>query len=199
MRKLRAPRSPWSAAEPVGERFSQRLNLLRPAEEFRLEGDVLVRSGDAAGETRFDLNDLVEARVSRHPLSPQLSRLLLQLRFTGRRRVSLTSHSITGMGRFQDDTRAFRDFALELLGRAPQARLTRGGAATVNSLWLVIAALAVGALVMIASAIAGGAVALGLDLGARMIFLLLLVASALPWLDRAARARPLNAHDLLAA
>lgn len=182
----------------MAEAFTQRLNLLRPPERFRLEGDTLIRTTDAGQETRFALADLLEARVSRHPLSPQLSRLLLQLRFTGRRRISLTSHSIGGVGRFEDDTLGFRAFALEVLRRAPQARLARGGAATVNSLWLVIAALACGALLMIGSAIAGGAIALGLDLGARMIFLLLLVASALPWLDRAARVKSLTPDDLLA-
>lgn len=182
----------------MAESFRQRINLLRPAERFSVDGDVLVRRTDAGAETRWPLAELVEARAARHPLGPQLSRTMLQLRFADRRRVSLASHSIAGVGRFQDDTPAFRAFCLELLSRAPQARLARGGSATVNSLWLVIAALAFGALIMVASAIAGGAIALGLDLGARMVFLLLLVASALPWLDRAARASRLTPQDLLA-
>jgi hypothetical protein len=182
----------------MAESFRQRINLLRPAERFSLEGEVLVRRTDAGQETRWPLAELVEARAARHPLGPQLSRIMLQLRFTGRRKVSLASHSIAGVGRFQDDTPAFRAFCLELLAHAPQARLARGGSATLNSLWLVIAGLAFGALVMVASAIAGGAIALGLDLGARMVFLLLLVASALPWFDRAGAAGRLTVEDLLA-
>lgn len=179
------------------EAFRQRLNLLRPEESFRLDGAELVRR-TGQEERRWALSDLREARIARQPLGPQLTRLVLQFRFGRRDRVTLTSHSIAGLGRFQDDTTAFRAFALGALRRAPQARLTRGGSATVNSLWLVVIGLGVGALVMIASAVAGGAVTLGLDLGARMVFLLLLTASALPWLSRTGRLDRLTPEELLA-
>lgn len=177
--------------------YRQRLNLLRPEESFRLDGADLVRRNDR-GEQRWPLSELRQARIARQPLGPQLSRLLLQLSFGRRDRITLASHSISGVGRFQDETMAFRSFALELLLRAPQARLSRGGAGTAGSLWLVIIGLGIGALVMVASAIAGGALALGLDLGARMVFLLLLTASALPWLTRAGRLDRLTPEDLLA-
>jgi hypothetical protein len=51
---------------------------------------------------------------------------------------------------------------------------------------------------MVGAAISAGAVALGLDLGARMVFLLLIAASALPWLSRAGRLDRLTPEELLA-
>jgi hypothetical protein len=180
----------------VADSFSQRLNLLGPEEHLSLEGGTLVRR-TGKGEQRLALAELREARISRHPLGPHTSRLVLQLRFQGRRPMPLTSHSITAVGRFRDDTAAFRGFALELLRRAPQARLARGGSAAVNSAWLIIVGLGFGALVMVGAAAAGGALALGLDLGARMVFLVLIAASALPWLGRAARLDRLTPEELL--
>lgn len=177
--------------------FRQRLNLLRSEEVFRLEGTDLVRRTDR-GEQRWPMADLTEARIARQPLGPQITRVMLQLRFGRRDRVALTSHSISGVSRFNDDTLAFRAFALEILRRAPQAKLARGGSATANSLWLIVAGLGFGALVMVGAAISAGAVALGLDLGARMVFLLLMAASALPWLSRAGRLDRLTPEDLLA-
>jgi hypothetical protein len=177
--------------------YRQRLSLLRPDESFLIDGEDLVRRS-GQGDRRWPLTGLREARITRQPLGPQAARLVLQLRFGPRDHVTLTSHSISGIGRFQDDTAAFRAFALELLARAPQARLARWGPTTAGSLWLVVIGLGIGALVMVASAIAGGAFALGLDLGARMVFLLLLAAAALPWLARAGRLDRLTPEDLLA-
>lgn len=173
--------------------FSQRTNLLRAAEEFSVEDGALVRRmGGSAREARWPLAGLRRAVLVRHPIGGQARRLMLQLSFHRGRGVVLTSHSIAGLGRFDDRTAAFKTFGRRLLAEAlaasPELRLSHAGALTASSLWWVIAALACGALVVAASAMASGATALGLDLGARLVFLLLLASCILPWMDGRAAA-----------
>lgn len=167
--------------------FSQRTNMLRAAEDFSIEDGELVRRMGSARQVRWPLAGLRRAVLVRHPIGRHASRLMLQLSFHRNRGLVLTSHSIAGLGRFDDRTVAFKAFARCLLDEAralsPDLRLTRSGALTASGLWWVMAALACGALVVAASAMASGATALGLDLGARLVFLLLLASCILPWLD----------------
>ena len=172
--------------------YSQRTNLLRAAEDFSIEDGQLVRRMARGREARWPLAELRRAVLVRLLIGRHASRLMLQLSFHRRRGVVLTSHSVAGLGRFDDRTPAFKAFGRRLLDQAvaasPEVRLARSGALTASSLWWAIAALACGAVVVMASAMAGGATALGLDLGARLVFLLLLACCILPWIDRRAAA-----------
>jgi hypothetical protein len=169
--------------------YRQRTSLLRATESFSIEGGDLVRRMEGGRETRWPLARLRRAAVARRAIGLQARRLTLQLSFAGRRGVVLTSHSVEGVGRFDDQTVAFKAFCRQLLDRAtaeaPHLRLERSGVLTASALWWTIGALACGALVVAGSALAGGATTLGLDLGARLIFLLLLAACLLPWMTRA--------------
>jgi hypothetical protein len=172
----------------MSDAFSQHTNLLRAVEEFTIEDGQLVRRMARGREARWPLGSMTRATLVGYPMGRRSNRLSLQLSFHRRRGVVLTSHSIAGLGRFDDRTAAFKAFGRRLLNEtkavAPSLRLARSGAVTASSLWWVIAALACGALVVVATAMASGATALGLDLGARLTFLLLLAACALPWTDR---------------
>lgn len=170
--------------------FSQHTNMLRAVETFTIEDGDLVRRMARGGEARWPLAAMTRATLVRHPIGGRSDRLLLQLSFHRRRGVILTSHSIAGIGRFDDRTMAFKAFGRRLLDQAqvvaPNLRLVRSGALTASSLWWVIGALACGALVVAASAMSSGATALGLDLGSRLVFLLLLASCILPWMGRRA-------------
>lgn len=179
--------------------YSQRTNLLRPTESFCLEDGALVRRMEGGREMRWPLAELERATLARHPIGGQAHRLMLQLGFHRRRGVVLTSHSIRGLARFEDGTPAFKAFGRELLRQAgaasPRLRLARAGSVTASSLWWIVGALGAGALVVAASAIASGDGALGLDLGARLVFLLLLIIAILPWINRDGAGR-LDLHTL---
>lgn len=168
--------------------YRQRTNLLRPTESFSLEDGVLVRRMDGGRETRWPLAELERATLARHPVGGQTHRLQLQLRFRRRRGVVLTSHSLEGLARSEDQTAGFKAFGRRLLEQAetisPRLRLAQAGSVTVSTLWWIVGALGAGALVVAASAVASGDGALGLDLGARLVFLLLLIVSILPWVGR---------------
>lgn len=173
--------------------YSQRTNLLRAVEQFSIEDDQLVRRMARARERRWSLAGLRRAVLSRQMIGGSAGRLMLQLSFQRQRGVVLTSHSVRGLGRFEDQTAAFKAFARTLLDQglaaAPQARLDRSGKINASALWWAIGALACGALVVAGSAMASGASALGLDLGARLVFLMLLISAVLPWIDRRGAAR----------
>jgi hypothetical protein len=180
--------------------FSQRTNLLRPEEHFTIVDGRLVRRMAGRREASWPLAGLRRAQLMRHAIGGPANRSMLQLSFRGRRGVILTSHSVLGLSRFDDRTAAFKRFGRDLLDQAmaltPGVRLGRAGALSASALWWAIGALGCGAVVVTASAMASGATALGLDLGARLAFLMLVVAAAAPWVDRGA-ARP-DAAALLA-
>jgi hypothetical protein len=98
----------------------------------------------------------------------------------------LSSGSYGKLGPPSDQAAEFSRFCRALLGQSalasPQARFVRALPPAAGALAGAAGLLGVGALILVLSALAAGAPALGLDLGARMLFAALLVAVPWPWM-----------------
>lgn len=70
--------------------------------------------------------------------------------------------------------------------RAPRARFATAGLELGEAFIWTMGLLGVGAAVLLVASISAGAVSLGLDLSARLLFVLILMLAALPWLGRSA-------------
>ena len=170
---------------------------LRPPVVWRLEDGDLVRAGPG-GESRWPL-----AGLTRMTLQRQVNRYgpdvrLAQLRF-GRRAVAFSSQGWSGVGRRQDQSPAFAAFvralAAEAVRQAPAARFQVGGRGSAPAaLYWTAALLGTAVAALMASALMSGFVAIGLDWGARLLFVLILMFAVAPWLP----GRSANAFDPLA-
>lgn len=184
-----------SAAEPPILRLRE--SPLKAAAEWTIEDGDLVRRG-GRGEARWPLRALTRFTLGRRPNRYGPDLLILQLRF-GRRAVGFGSQGWAGLARPVDDSLAFgafvRALAAEAAHRAPQARFeAAGGLAVGAGLWWIGGLLALGVVAMLAMAVSTGLPAMGLELSARLLFALLLMAAALPWLPgrRPRRLDPLS-------
>jgi len=85
-----------------------------------------------------------------------------------------------------DEAPGFADFCRLLLARAaeaaPQARFLRGRPALAEGLLAAAALLGLGAACTLLFALSSDTAALGIQLAARLVFVLLLLAAAWPWL-----------------
>jgi hypothetical protein len=103
-----------------------------------------------------------------------------------RARLVVSSRSYAGLGAPRDQDEAYGRFCRALLLRAaaaaPDARFVRAPPPLAGGLLGAMALLAGGAALLALSALAAGASELGLDLGARLLFVALLLGCAWPWL-----------------
>lgn len=165
--------------------YSARLAPFQPETVWTLEGAELVeRRGPR--ERRFPLNALTAFRLARPREGGR--RRVLTLAF-GRRRTILTAQSYVAPGRFEDRLARFSLFARAVAGvaadLAPRARFEQAGVmAAREGLTWVMGLLALGAAVMLLLAFTPGMTGLAVEIAARMVFVLLLLAAALPWLGR---------------
>lgn len=152
---------------------------------FTLTGEDLVQRGTRSGERRWPLERLKRAEVRRLYAGPTPTDYVLALVFDGGR-VSLVSRSYAGLSAARDQTPEFAAFCRRLLDlaadAAPQARYLRGPSRFAGTLNWALALLGSGAVATaLFAAMSGPFFALGLDLGARMLFATLLLACAWPW------------------
>lgn len=142
-------------------------------------GDVVERRG--ARERRFALADLVSLRAS-------ASGVLL--RFRGRRTLPVPSLSYGGV-RPRDQAASFAPFLAALLDAAPtaapKARILATTANIGEPLIWIMGLMGAGAVALLLFAATAGEWALGVTLAARLVFVLILAAAALPWLERGRR------------
>jgi len=131
---------------------------------------------------RFALADLRVFRLSSLPNSP---RRAVALQFA-RGRCVIPSHSWRGPGRFDDRSETFsplvRELAEQAADLAPRARFATAGIEIGEAFLWTMGLLGIGAVVLLVSSISAGAVALGVALAARLVFVLILMLAALPWL-----------------
>jgi len=171
-------------------RHSARLSPFQPETVWTLEGAELVeRRGPR--ERRFPLAALTSFRLAR-PRSGGRRRVLA-LSF-GRRKTVLTAQSYVGPGRFDDRLASFsllaRAVAAVAADLAPSggnrgARFELAGAlARRESLTWVMGLLASGAAVMLLLAFSPHMAGMAIAIAARLAFLAILLAAALPWLGR---------------
>jgi hypothetical protein len=171
-------------------RHSARLAPFQPETVWTLEGAELVeRRGPR--EQRFPLSDLTVFRLAKPREGGR--RRVLTLAF-GRRKTILTAQSYAGPGRFEDRLASFSLFARAVAavaadlappGKAGSARFELAGVmAPREGLTWVMGLLAFGTAVMLLFAFSPGMGGVAIAIAARMAFLLILLAAALPWLGR---------------
>lgn len=176
-----------------GLSHSARLAPLQPETAWSLESGTLVeRRGPR--ERRFDLRGLTRYRLAM-PRGGGRRRVLL-LAF-GRARLVIPSQSWRGPGRYDDRLDSFSILARAIAAvgadLSPAARFTTAGFKLREAVTLVAGLLGAGALALLLLAISPAMRGMAVDLAARMVFLLLLILAAAPWL------RPgetLDPHDL---
>ncbi|MBC7667627.1 MAG: hypothetical protein H7236_03995 [Gemmatimonadaceae bacterium] len=164
---------------------SVRLAPFQPETVWTLEGAELVeRRGPR--EQRFPLSTLTIFRLARPREGGR--RRVLTLVF-GRRKTVLAAHSYVGPGRFEDRLASFALLVRAVAGvatdLAPRARFEMASVlAPREGLTWVMGLLAVGTVAMLLMAFSPGMTGLALEIAARMAFVLILLAAALPWLGR---------------
>jgi hypothetical protein len=171
-------------------RHSARLSPFQPETVWTLEGAELVeRRGPR--EQRFPLSSLTVFRLAKPREGGR--RRVLTLGF-GRRKTILTAQSYLGPGRFDDRLASFSLFARAVAAvaadLAPSSK--NGGArfeiagvmAAREGLTWVMGLLGFGTVVMLLFAFSPGMGGVAVAIAARMAFLLILLAAALPWLGR---------------
>jgi hypothetical protein len=171
---------------------------LRAAHVWSVEDACLIRRGGAR-DRAWSLGALTRMTLSRQANRYGPDIRLVQLRF-GRRAVAFSSQSWAAVGRPEDHTRAFAAFVRALAAaaaaEAPSARFEVGGRwAVPGSVYWIAALLGAAIAALAAVAVAAGEAALGLELGARMLFVLILLLAAAPWLPGAA-ARRFDPRDI---
>lgn len=152
---------------------------------FTLAGGELVQRGARSGERRWPLARLKRAEVRRLYAGPTPTDYVLALVFDGGR-TALVSRSYAGLGAARDQTAEFAAFSRRLLDlaadAAPHASYLRGPSRFAGTLNWALMLLGSGAVATILfAAMSGAFFALGLDLGARMLFATLLLGCAWPW------------------
>jgi hypothetical protein len=166
-------------------RHSARLSPFQPETVWTLEGAELVeRRGPR--EQRFPLAALTTFRLAR-PRSGGRRRVLT-LGF-GRRKAILAAQSYVAPGRFDDRLASFsllaRAVAAVAADLSPRARFELAGAmAPREGLTWVMGLLGFGTAAMLLLAFSPHMAGMALAIAARLAFLLILLAAALPWLGR---------------
>lgn len=148
---------------------------------WRLEGDVLVEEGPKA--RRLPLSTLRAANLSQEARG--LGRRILRLTFA-RAVVRIPSHSFDKPLSLADQSAAFAEFARQLLAAAAQAAPAarfETGESKVGRLYIGAAAIiAAGLALTLLASLVADAPALGVEMAARLSFVLLLMFAAWPWI-----------------
>lgn len=148
---------------------SARLSPIQAETVWSLEdGCVVERRGGQV--RRFPLAELKGVRRA------QRGAVLL----FGRRRLTIPALSYEGL-RPQDRSASFEAFMTAATGETPTRRPPAFGRAPV---YWIMGLMGLGAAALLVFAAMGGAWALGVALAARLVFVLILAAAVLPWLDR---------------
>ena len=177
-------------------RHSARLAPFQPETVWTLEGaDLVERRGPR--ERRLPLTALTVFRLAKPREGGR--RRVLTLVF-GRRKLVLTAQSYVGPGRFDDRLASFSVFARAVAAVAADlapssansgARFeTASVLAPREALTWVMGLLALGTAAMLLMALSPGMADVAVAIAARMAFVLILLAAALPWLGRGERLDP---------
>jgi hypothetical protein len=164
--------------------YSQRRTPFEAPAEWRLEDGVLVLSGKAP--RAFPLSDLRSARLIPSARRQGLKTVTLRLAF--RKGVAAVgSHGFGPKLAYLDQTSAFAPFVrallLEAQHQAPSARYQVGSERTRGVFFGAGAILAAGLVLVLMAAIAAGELTLGLEMAARLSFVLIVMLAIWPWLS----------------
>lgn len=171
---------------------SARIAPFQPETVWTLDAGTLTQTRGGL-ERRYPLTALTRYRLA--AAKDGGPRRVLTLSF-GRTKVVLTSQSYAGPGRYEDRLAGFSTLARAVAAvgadLAPRARFGVARLQARSALTWVMGLLALGAAAMLAFSLSAGMAGVGLDMAARMSFVLLLMVAALPWLGRGADFDP---HD----
>ena len=147
----------------------------------------IVRRFPLSGLTRYRLAAPPPSKSGAHRTGEVGHRRALLLTF-GRRRLVITSQSYVAPGRYEDRLPSFSTLARALAAvgadLSPRARFGLARFHASAALTWVMGLLALGAGAMLLFSLSAGMVAVGVDMAARMSFVLILMVAALPWLNR---------------
>ncbi|USQ96784.1 hypothetical protein [Caulobacter sp. RL271] len=168
-----------------------RLALFQPETVWTLEAGTLVETRGKAVR-RFPLSGLTRYRLA---IDRKSGRRSLLVTF-GKRRLVIVSQSYLAPGRFEDRLAGFSTLARALAAvgadLSPRARFGVARLQTRQALTWIMGLLALGAAAMLVFSLTAGMAAVGVEMAARMAFVLILLAAALPWLNHGATFDP---HD----
>jgi len=169
-----------------------RLTPFQPETVWTLEAGVLVETRGQA-ERRFPLSRLTRYSLASDKAGGRRRSLLLTF---GRRRLSIASQSYLGPGRFEDRLSSFSTLARAIAAvgadLAPRARFGQARFEARAALVFAIGLTASGAAAMLLFSLSAGMASVGVDMAARMSFVVILMLAALPWLNQGA---PFDPHD----
>jgi len=162
-------------------RHSARLSPLQPETVWTLEAGTLVETRGRI-ERRFPLSGLTRYRVA---VGRDGRRRSLLVTF-GRRRLIIVSQSYVGPGRAEDRLTSFSTLARAIAAvgadLSPRARFGVARLEARAALTGMIGLTAFGAAATLLFSLTAGMAAVGVDMTARMVFVLLLLVAALPWI-----------------
>ncbi|WP_297514785.1 hypothetical protein [uncultured Caulobacter sp.] len=171
---------------------SARLAPFQPETVWTLEAGTLVETRGKV-ERRFPLASLTRYSLAAEPDGGRRRSLLVTF---GRRRVVIVSQSYLGPGRFEDRLTSFSTLARAIAAvgadLAPRARFGLARLEARTAFTWVMGLTAFGAVATLLFSVSAGMAAVGVDMAARMSFVLILMVAALPWLGRG---RPFDPHD----
>jgi len=164
--------------------YSQRRTPFEAPAAWRLEDGALVRQGKSARS--YPLNDLRSARLMRTGRRHGLRTITLRLRFRSGA-VVIGSHGFGPRLTYADQTAAFAPFVRALLAQAavqaPSARYEIGSDRAGGVFVGAAAILGAGLALVLMAAIAADQFTLGLEMAARLAFVLILMLAVWPWLS----------------
>jgi hypothetical protein len=173
-------------------RHSARLAPFQPETVWTLEAGTLVETRGKV-ERRFPLSSLTRYSLATDKSGGRRRSLLLTF---GRRRLSIASQSYVGPGQFEDRLTSFSTLARAVAAvgadLAPRARFGLARFDAPAAFTWMIGLTAFGAAAMLLFSLTAGMASVGVDMAARMSFVLILMFAVLPWLNRGA---PFDPHD----
>ena len=178
---------------PAADAYSLREGPLKSETHWTIEDSALVRR-IGQREVRWALADLTRFTLGRRVNRWGADLRVARLKF-GRRTIAFTSLGWRSAGRPDDHTRPFAAFVRTLAAQgsvhAPSARFESEGAAMLagGGLWWIAGLLGAGLVAIVAMGFSPALWRISVDWSARLIFVLLLLAAAAPWLHGRAERR----------
>lgn len=176
---------------------SARIAPFQPETVWTLDAGTLTETRGKITR-RFPLSSLSRYRLATAPRTERGDgghRRVLTLTF-GRAKLVMTSQSYAGPGRYEDRLAGFSTLARAVAAvgadLSPRASFGVARLQARTALTWIMGLLAFGAAAMLLFSLTAGMTGVGLDMAARMSFVLLLMLAALPWLSRGADFDP---HD----
>ena len=161
---------------------SARIAPFQPETVWTLDAGTLVETRGKL-ERRFPLTSLTRYRLTAAPDGGRRRSLLVTF---GKRRLVIVSQSYLGPGRFEDRLSSFSTLARALAAvgadLAPRARFGLARLEARTAFTWVMGLLAFGSAATLVFSLTAGMAAVGVDMAARMAFVLILMVAALPWM-----------------